>query len=88
MPRAEMLSRMSSRELTEWMAYESIEPFAAERNDQDIAMLTALIANTNRDPKKRSKPFELADFLLFKEAREEDADAKAARFAAMFGVDD
>ena len=87
MPRAEMLSRMSSHELTEWMAYEALEPFPAERNDQDIAMLTALIANTNRDPKKRSKPFELVDFLLFKEAREEDADAKAARFAAMFGVD-
>lgn len=82
-----MLSRMSSQELTEWMAYEAIEPFAAERNDQDIAMLAALTANANRDPKKQSKPFELVDFLLFKEAKEESAEAKAARFAAMFGVD-
>lgn len=83
-----MLTRMSSRELTEWMAYEAVEPFAAERNDQDIAMLAALTANANRDPKKQSKPFEIVDFLLFKEKREEDTDAKAARFAAMFGVDD
>jgi hypothetical protein len=79
---------MSSHELTEWMAYEAIEPFAAERNDQDIAMLAALTANANRDPKKRSQPFELVDFLLFKEKREESADDKAARFAAMFGVTD
>lgn len=83
-----MLSRMSSHELTEWMAYEAIEPFAAERNDQDIAMLAALTANANRDPKKRAAPFELVDFLLFKEKREESAEDKAARFAAMFGVTD
>lgn len=82
-----MLSRMSSRELTEWMIYESIEPFPAQRIDQEIAMITALTANANRDPKKQSKPFELVDFLLFKEAKEESAEDKAARFAAMFGVD-
>lgn len=87
MPRAELLSRMSSRELTEWMIYESIEPFPAQRIDQEIAMLTALTANTNRDPKKRSQPFEIADFLLFKEAKVESAEDKASRFAAMFGVD-
>lgn len=87
MPRAELLSRMSSRELTEWMIYESIEPFPAERNDQEFAMLAALTANANRDEKKRSKPFELVDFLLFKKAKEESTEDKTARFAAMFGVD-
>lgn len=83
-----MLNRMSSHELTEWMAYEAIEPFPAERNDQDIAMLAALTANANRDTKKRSQPFELVDFLLFKQAKEESAEDKATRFAAMFGVTD
>ena len=70
------------------MAYEAIEAVAAERNDQDIAMLAALTANANRDPKKRAAPFELVDFLLFKEKREGSAEDKAARFAAMFGVTD
>lgn len=86
-----MLTRMSSQELTEWMAYEDIEPFAAERNDVELAMLTTLTANANRNPKKRSEPFKIVDFLLFKEAKDneiEDAESKSARFAAMFGVDD
>ncbi len=83
-----MLTRMSSQELTEWLVYESIEPFAAERNDLDVAMLATLTANANRDPKKRSEPFKIVDFLLFKEAKEESAEEKAARFAAMFGVTD
>lgn len=83
-----MLTRISSQELTEWMAYESLEPFPAERNDQDIAMLAALTANANRDTKKRSKPYELVDFLLFRESPEESAEDKTARFAEMFGVTD
>ena len=83
-----MLTRISSQELTEWMAYELIEPFPSERMDADIAMLAALTANINTDQKKRSKPFEIVDFLLFKEKVDEGVDVKAARFAAMFGVDE
>lgn len=88
MPRAELLSRMSSRELTEWMIYETLEPFPAERIDQETAMLAALTANANRDEKKRATPFQIVDFLLFKKAKEESTEDKADRFAAMFGVDE
>ncbi len=34
MPRAEMLSRMSSRELTEWMAFFRLEQEDREKNKQ------------------------------------------------------
>lgn len=53
---------MSSREFAEWMAYFRLEPFGEARADWRAAMLAALIANVNRDP-KRGKPFRIADFM-------------------------
>ena len=48
-----MLARVSSRELTEWAAFEQIEgPIGDARLDHLFAMLQALIANANRDKGK------------------------------------
>lgn len=63
----ELLERMSSRELTEWMAYAQIEPFGEERGDIRQAITSSLIANANRDPKKQSKAYEPEDFMPFSE---------------------
>ena len=61
---SELLSRISSRELSEWLAYFRIEgPPGEGRADWRAGMVAATIANVNRDPKKRRKPFEPADFL-------------------------
>lgn len=82
MTRHELLARTSSRELTEWMAYEAVEPFPAQRLELYLAQVAMLIANANRDPKKRPEPFALTDFLLFREEREptpEEAAEKIAR---------
>ena len=48
------------------MAYYSLEPFGDELVllDEHFARLQALIANVNRDPKKRRKAFEPDDFRL------------------------
>lgn len=54
---------MSSREFTEWLAYSRLEPFGPEADDQRIAQLMALIANVNRDPKRRKTPWTPEDFL-------------------------
>ena len=50
------------------MAYYNLEPFGDELAlmDEHFAGLKTLIANTNRDPKKRRKAFELDDFRLLK----------------------
>jgi hypothetical protein len=53
---AEWQEAMSSHEFAEWMAFAKIQPFGEVRADFRFASLQALIANTNRDPKK-SKPF-------------------------------
>jgi hypothetical protein len=55
---------MSSSELTEWAAYERLYGTLGEaRNDVLVAHQMALLANINRDSKKRSKPYTAQDFL-------------------------
>ena len=54
---------MSSKEFTEWLAYYRLEPFGAEADDHRMAHLMALIANVNRDPKRRKTPWTPEDFL-------------------------
>ena len=58
-----LLSRLSSRQISEWMAYYAIEPFGEERADLRMAILASLIANVNRDPAKRREPFTPAEFM-------------------------
>lgn len=59
----ELLSRMSSRELSEWMAFFSLEPWGTEVEDWRTGLIAATIANANRDPKKRRRPYEPQDFM-------------------------
>lgn len=76
---------MSSKEFAEWMAYAQIEPFGDERADMRMAILASLIANVNRDPKKKSTPYEVSDFMPKFEASEpiSKEEALAAIDAAM-----
>lgn len=71
-----MLAETSSRELSAWMVYDSIEPIGARRLDVLAAMLMALLANVNRNPKKRRKPFKPDDFMpeWWREPREQSLD--------------
>lgn len=74
---AELLQRISSRELTEWMALAEIEPFGEERADWRAAMIAATFANTLRGERE---PYPVSDFLLDfedKAEREDDETWKA-----------
>lgn len=54
---AELLARISSRELTEWAVYERrAGPLGGRRGDIQAAIITAAIYNVNR--KKGSKPID------------------------------
>lgn len=88
MPVAELLARISARELTEWSAFFSIEPPPDRRLEVYMAQLTAVLAEIHRDRKARGSAFGIADFQLFQEPTEDDPDAKAATFAAMLGAPD
>ncbi|WP_431729964.1 phage tail assembly protein T [Verrucosispora sp. TAA-831] len=59
---AEMLSRISSRELTEWHVYEQLYgPLGGERDDRLAALIAHTVANANRH---RRAPYPYDDFLL------------------------
>jgi len=59
----ELLARIDSRELTEWMAYYSLEPWGTEPEDLRAGIIASTIANVNRDQKKQRKPFTPKDFM-------------------------
>ena len=57
------------------MAYDRLDPIAlSTRIDVGAAMVAHIIAETNRDDKKRKEPFKLSDFLVEwdKEVQEEE----------------
>ena len=75
-----LLGELDSRELTAWMAYESVEPFGERRANLHAGIVAATVANVNRD--KHTRAFQPTDFLL-EFARErvvnEDAQMQAMR---------
>ena len=64
-----MLGSMTSAELTEWIADNSIEPIGPERSDLAAGIIAATVANCHRNPKTRPRPFEAQDFMAFTEKR-------------------
>ena len=69
----ELLERIDSCELSEWMAFDGIEPIGAWREDYNSGMFCALFANSNR--KKGSQPFKPQDFMPFIEKPEDSMTA-------------
>lgn len=60
---SELLNRISSRELAEWQAYDQIDPIGEARADLRAGIVASTVANVNRDPKKRTRPYKPADFM-------------------------
>ena len=84
-----LLDSISSHELTEWMAYAQLEPFGEERADIRSATNTMVLANANRDPKKKRTPYTIEDFMLFRDDAEkpEQTQAETAeKVARMMGA--
>lgn len=61
----ELQQRISSYEITEWMAYEALEgPLDPNwRRDFAAATVTSQLAEPYRDKKKKHKPFRNSDFM-------------------------
>lgn len=76
----ELLHRIDSKELTEWMAFYQLEPWGADVDDWRAGMIASTVANVHRDPKKRREPFSPQDFMpqraeVAQEQRPEDHEA-------------
>lgn len=52
---------MSSREFSEWIAYEQIQPGSPLREDIHAALICSVLANVNRT---KGKKYKVDDFLL------------------------
>lgn len=61
----QMLRSHSSRELSELMAYDRLEPFGEGRTNLAIAGLSAITANVNRNPKRQAEPFKPEEFVPY-----------------------
>jgi hypothetical protein len=59
----ELLASTTSEEITEMMAFESLEPFGGQAADFRAGQIAAIVANVNRDARTRREPFEAADFM-------------------------
>ena len=60
-----MLASMSSRELSEWMAFYTIDPFDERRGDLRAGLVASTIANVHRG--KNQPPFKPLDFMPYAE---------------------
>lgn len=79
----ELLDTCSYPELLKWGKYYQREPFGEWRADVRSAQIVQMLANINRDPKRRQEPFQIKDFLLFerekpKPKQEEGAEGATA----------
>ena len=55
-----------------WWVYESIEPFGEAGASLRAGIIASVIANANRDPKRKKDPFTPEDFMV----RVKEAEAK------------
>ena len=59
---AELDARMSSSELTQWMAFDTLEPIDSERRaDLRAGIIASTIANCHR--RRDAQPFKPSDFM-------------------------
>jgi hypothetical protein len=78
----QLLDNLSGRELTEWMAYEVVEPFEPTRGDLRAGVVASTIANVFRG--KGQRPYSPQQFVL--EFRAPAPDLSADETATMFGM--
>jgi hypothetical protein len=86
----ELLDSLSASELAEWSAFYSLEPWGADAAFLRSGIIASLIANVNRDTKKKAEPFTPQDFMpqfgkAQKKADPLDPKLVKAKFLAAFG---
>lgn len=78
------MRRIDSRELSEWMAYYSIEPFGEIRADWRQAMTSMILANANRG--KGGRSFNIKDFMLINEKKRKRQQQTPEEMAAILNL--
>jgi len=79
----EMLARIDSKELSEWMAYYELNPFGTVRDDLQAGIVASTIANVNRG--KNDKSFTPSDFMPYMEKPQQSEGDMQAVMDALAG---
>lgn len=74
-----MSAVISEAELREWMQFFTLEPFGSEVEFYRFGIIASVLANVNRDPKKRGKPFTPVDFIPTPKADKARRDKEAMK---------
>ena len=64
----EMLARIDSKELAEWMQYYALDPFGTEREDLQAGIIASTVANANS---AKGKAFQPSDFMPYLDKNEQ-----------------
>ena len=67
----ELLARIDSRELSEWMTYYLEDPFGSERDDLQAGIIASTVANANTG---KGKAFQPQDFMPYIKEKEQTTD--------------
>lgn len=79
----ELLARIDSKELSEWMAYYELNPFGTVRDDLQAGIIASTIANVNRG--KNDKSFTPSDFMPYMDKPEQSEGDMQAVMDALAG---
>lgn len=80
---SELLTRVSSRELTEWLLYYRVEPFGTRASYLGTAIVAKTVADVNRP--KGKPPYKVDQFMPEFEEHEQEVD-DMLRFAEMLTI--
>ena len=83
---AELGDRMSSRELQEWIAYQSITGCldSRQRNDLGAGIVASTIANSNRS--SNSKSYSPQDFMPYVEVKKQTPERALQKLKQQMGI--
>lgn len=84
-----MLAEMRPHHLGEWLALYRIDPWGEWRDDLRSGIVASVVANVNRDSKRKPEPFTAQDFVprfdVPDEAEAQEAPDLHDKIAAFFG---
>jgi len=79
----ELLARIDSKELSEWMGYFELNPFGSVRDDLQAGIIASTIANVHRG--KNDKSFTPSDFMPYMEKPQQSEDDMQAVMELLAG---
>ena len=84
MPVSELLRRITSREITEWMAFSQLEPFGADAGFLGHGITSATVANANWA--KGQKAYTAEDFMPAFEGKKKQTVEEMIQFAQIVTI--